>query len=61
MAAVSFTIMMHLPEKDPSNSNPSWARKLEEHGVHPDYIQLVKESAIADFNPENKRVGCILS
>jgi len=61
MAALSFAIMLHNPERDDPNENPFWAKALGQHKVHAEYIQLVKESQIADFRPENKRIGTIVS
>jgi hypothetical protein len=59
MAALSFAIMLHHPEKENSDDNPSWAQSLEKNGVHAEYIQLLKESHIADFSIE--RIGTIIS
>jgi hypothetical protein len=59
MGALSFAIMMHKPESD-SFGRPRWAKTLEENGVHPEYIQLVVESRVADFSARNERVGCII-
>jgi hypothetical protein len=40
--------------------NPPWAQVLERNAVHPQYIQEIKASSVADFSDHNKRVGVIV-
>jgi hypothetical protein len=43
-----------------TNENPPWVGKLEEMGVHPEWVQLLKSSQLADFSESNKRLGVII-
>ncbi|KIM85942.1 hypothetical protein PILCRDRAFT_86667 [Piloderma croceum F 1598] len=40
--------------------NPSWVAKLQEMGIHPEWVQLLKDSQLADFSASNERIGVII-
>ncbi|KZP03295.1 hypothetical protein FIBSPDRAFT_969135 [Athelia psychrophila] len=52
MAICSFTITMTQNFRD---TNPPWARRLLDIGVHPSFVQELKVSQIADFDVD--RIG----
>jgi hypothetical protein len=43
-----------------TDENPKWVSKLEEKNIHPEWIQMLKTSQLADFSVDNKRVGVIV-
>jgi hypothetical protein len=45
---------------DFTTENPSWVAKLEEMGIHPEWVQLLKDSQLAEFSASNDRVGVII-
>lgn len=43
-----------------TDENPSWVQRLEERGIHPEWIQSLKASQLADFSNTNLRLGVII-
>jgi hypothetical protein len=43
-----------------TEENPPWVTKLMEKGIHPEWVQLLKGSQLADFSKSNERLGAII-
>jgi hypothetical protein len=43
-----------------TDENPPWVKRLEERGIHPEWIQLLEASQLADFSDSNLRLGVII-
>jgi hypothetical protein len=57
MALCSYAISL---TPDFTAENPSWVAKLQEMGIHPEWVQLLKDSQLADFSASNERLGVII-
>ena len=43
-----------------TDENPPWVKRLEGQGIHPEWIQSLKTSQLADFSDTNPRLGMII-
>ena len=57
MAMCSYAISL-TPEFN--TNNPPWVAKLEEAGIHPEWVEQLRTSQLADFSGSNERVGVIV-
>jgi hypothetical protein len=57
MALVSYAISLTPSFTD---ENPPWVAKLIERGIHPEWVEMLKTSQLADFSEANQRVGVII-
>jgi hypothetical protein len=57
MAMCSYAISL---TPDFNTDNPSWVAKLEEVGIHPEWVEQLRTSQLADFSDTNERVGVII-
>jgi hypothetical protein len=58
MALCSYLIVLNLPPEESNAPHPSWAEYLVQHKVHPEWVDGLKHSEIANFSAP--RVGAVL-
>jgi hypothetical protein len=43
-----------------THASPPWTAKLREEGIHPEWVSMLEKSQLADFSPDNRRLGVFL-